>query len=61
MWQSARIKLLLPIQSNINGLIKDVLNIVVNFIRKIVRHYTRESGVRKHEKNIAKICRAIAT
>ena len=52
-------KFLIPNQSNNNGLKKDEWNIDENLIRKIVRHYTRESGVRNLEREISKIARKL--
>ena len=52
-------KFLIPNQSNNNGLKKEEWNIDENLIRKIVRHYTRESGVRNLEREISKIARKL--
>ena len=52
-------KFLIPNQSNNNGLKKDEWNIDENINRKIVRHYTRESGVRNLEREISKIARKL--
>ena len=52
-------KFLIPNQSNNNGLKKEEWNIDEEIIRKIVRHYTRESGVRNLEREISKIARKL--
>ncbi len=52
-------KFLIPNQSNNNGLKKEEWKIDENIIRKIVRHYTRESGVRNLEREISKIARKL--
>ena len=50
-------KYLIPKQSENNGLKKDEWKIDENVNRKIIRHYTRESGVRNLEREISKIAR----
>ena len=52
-------KFLIPNQSKNNGLKKDEWTIDERIIRKIIRHYTRESGVRNLEREISKIARKI--
>ena len=52
-------KYLIPNQSKNNGLKKDEWNIDENINRKIIRHYTRESGVRNLEREISKIARKL--
>ena len=52
-------KFLIPNQSKNNGLKSDEWNIDEKIIRKIVRHYTRESGVRNLEREISKIARKL--
>ena len=52
-------KFLIPNQSNNNGLKKEEWTIDENIIRKIIRHYTRESGVRNLEREISKIARKL--
>jgi ATP-dependent Lon protease len=54
------IRYLIPKQIKENGLQKSTLKISENAIRKIIRQYTRESGVRNLERQIAKICRKTA-
>ena len=44
-----------------HGLKNHEFKLSTQIIKLIIEGYTRESGVRKLEKNIAKICRAIAT
>ena len=48
---------LVPKQRKMNGLNDDELMVGDDAIRHIVRYYTRESGVRGLEREIAKICR----
>ncbi|MHC9085516.1 endopeptidase La [Luteimonas sp. RIT-PG2_3] len=50
---------LVPKQMKANGLKADELGIAEDAIRDIVRYYTRESGVRNLEREIAKICRKV--
>ncbi len=50
---------LVPKQLKANGLKADELKIAESAIRDIVRYYTRESGVRNLEREIAKICRKV--
>ena len=52
-------KFLIPNQSKNNGLKKEEWNLNEELIRKIVRHYTRESGVRNLEREISKIARKL--
>ncbi|HET8897244.1 MAG TPA: endopeptidase La [Rhodanobacteraceae bacterium] len=52
-------KYLLPKQLQANGLEPSELNLSVPALRDIVRYYTRESGVRNLEREIAKICRKV--
>ena len=52
-------KYLIPNQSKNNGLKKDEWNIDEAINRKIIRHYTRESGVRNLEREISKIARKL--
>jgi len=48
---------LIPKQLDMNGLKKSELAIETSAIHDIIRHYTREAGVRNLEREIAKICR----
>ena len=52
-------KYLIPNQSKNNGLKNDEWKIDENINRKIIRHYTRESGVRNLEREISKIARKL--
>ena len=52
-------KYLIPNQSKNNGLKSDEWAINENINRKIIRHYTRESGVRNLEREISKIARKL--
>ncbi len=52
-------KFLIPNQSKNNGLKKDEWSIDENINRKIIRDYTRESGVRNLEREISKIARKL--
>jgi ATP-dependent Lon protease len=52
-------KYLIPKQSENNGLKKEEWNIEENVNRKIIRHYTRESGVRNLEREISKVARKL--
>ena len=52
-------KYLIPNQSKNNGLKKDEWNISEDINRKIIRHYTRELGVRNREREISKIARKL--
>lgn len=51
---------LLPKQCRENGLRLEDIVIEDEMIRKIVREYTREAGIRNLERNIAAICRKVA-
>ena len=50
-------KFLIPKQSEDNGLKKEEWEITENVNKKIIRDYTRESGVRNLEREISKIAR----
>src|SRR3546814_14336522 len=50
---------LVPKQMKANGLREGELKIAEDAIQDIVRYYTRESGVRNLEREIAKICRKV--
>jgi ATP-dependent Lon protease len=50
---------LIPKQVLANGLSAEELTIGESAIREIVRHYTREAGVRNLEREISKICRKV--
>ncbi len=51
---------LLPKQLKEHGLKEEQLQVSENTIRKIIREYTRESGVRNLEREIASVCRKAA-
>ena len=50
---------LIPKQMKENGLREKELKISESTVRDIIRHYTRESGVRNLEREISKICRKV--
>ncbi|MDX1497235.1 MAG: S16 family serine protease, partial [Salinisphaeraceae bacterium] len=50
---------LIPKKRKDNGLEEEELHISESAIRDIIRHYTREAGVRNLERNISKICRKV--
>jgi ATP-dependent Lon protease len=51
---------LLPRQIKENGLHKGQISVGANTIRHVIRHYTRESGVRNLERELAGVCRKAA-
>jgi ATP-dependent Lon protease len=53
------LKYLIPKQMKENGLKEAELKITEGAVRDIIRHYTRESGVRNLEREISKICRKV--
>ena len=53
------LRYLLPKQIKANGLKPEELTVTEDAIRDLVRYYTRESGVRNLEREIAKICRKV--
>ncbi|MCK6426369.1 MAG: endopeptidase La [Burkholderiaceae bacterium] len=50
---------LLPKQRKNNGVADDELEVAEDAIRGIIRHYTREAGVRSLEREISRICRKV--
>ncbi len=50
---------LVPKQQSVNGLKLDEIDINQGAIHEIIRHYTREAGVRNLERDIATICRKV--
>ncbi len=52
---------LLPKQIKANGLKKGELDLTDELIRKTIREYTREAGVRGLERELAKVCRKVVT
>jgi len=53
-------RFLVPKQLRDNGLDADRLKFTQSALRKIIREYTREAGVRNLEREIASICRKVA-
>lgn len=51
---------LVPKQRKFHGIQEDQLDFTTQAIRLIVREYTRESGVRQLEREVASICRKVA-
>lgn len=51
---------LLPKEMEANGLTRETLSVTSGAIRKIIRDYTREAGVRRLERQLAKLCRKVA-
>lgn len=51
---------LLPKQIQANGLKEDQIQVSENTLRKLIQEYTRESGVRNLEREIASVCRKAA-
>jgi ATP-dependent Lon protease len=56
---SIAMRYLVPKQMKANGLREGELKIAESAVQDIVRYYTRESGVRNLEREIAKICRKV--
>ncbi|MBK1732530.1 endopeptidase La [Thiococcus pfennigii] len=52
-------KYLIPKQMKVNGLKKDEVVLRGTALREVIRHYTREAGVRNLEREISKICRKV--
>ncbi len=52
-------KYLVPKQIVLNGLNNNEITISEGAIRDIIRHYTREAGVRNLERDIASVCRKV--
>lgn len=50
---------LIPKQIELNGLKKDEITIADGAVHEIIRHYTREAGVRNLERDVANICRKV--
>lgn len=48
---------LIPKQLEANGLKETEIHISADIVKQIVRHYTREAGVRNLEREISKLCR----
>ena len=54
-------KYLVPRQLRLNGLKQDEIEFTEDALRKTIRDYTREAGVRQLERQIGKACRKVAT
>jgi len=54
-------KYLVPRQLRLNGLKQDEIEFTDDALRKVIRDYTREAGVRQLERQIGKACRKVAT
>ncbi len=54
------VRYLVPKQNEANGVDDVNLEITENAIRTIINHYTKESGVRNLERELASVCRKIA-
>ncbi|MGL5743149.1 MAG: endopeptidase La [Legionella sp.] len=52
-------KYLVPKQVILNGLSDKEIHISEGAVREIIRHYTREAGVRNLERDIASVCRKV--
>src|SRR5699024_7378585 len=52
---------LIPKQVKANGLKKDEISFSEDSLKAIVRHYTREAGVRGLDREISKVCRKVVT
>jgi ATP-dependent Lon protease len=52
---------LLPKQVKANGLKPEEIAVKTEVVRDMIRYYTRESGVRNLERELAKICRKVVT
>ena len=52
---------LVPRQAAENGLKLEAINFTDNALREIIRSYTREAGVRQLERELAAVCRGLAT
>jgi len=57
--QNIALKYLLPKQLKANGLNKSELAVEAGAVLAIIRHYTREAGVRGLERQLAKLCRKL--
>jgi ATP-dependent Lon protease len=51
---------LLPKQRKEHGLTEEHLDVQTDALRKVVREYTREAGVRNLEREVATVCRKVA-
>jgi ATP-dependent Lon protease len=53
-------KYLVPKQVEVNGLKEENINISDSALLSLIRHYTKEAGVRSLEREIASVCRKVA-
>lgn len=51
---------LLPKEMAANGLTPEIFSVTAGTLRKVIREYTREAGVRRLERQLAKLCRKVA-
>jgi ATP-dependent Lon protease len=51
---------LIPRQQDENGISKEMIEFSEEAVRRIIRNYTREAGVRNLERNIGTVCRKLA-
>jgi ATP-dependent Lon protease len=51
---------LIPRQEEENGITRDMIEFSEDAVRRIIRNYTREAGVRNLERNIGTVCRKLA-
>jgi ATP-dependent Lon protease len=54
------VKYLIPRQTKENGITPEMVEIPLESVHLIARHYTREAGVRKLEQQIGTVCRKVA-
>ena len=52
---------LVPKQLRVNGLTVDQVTVTDEALLQLIRHYTREAGVRNLEREIGSVCRKVAT
>ena len=54
-------RFLIPKQKRLNGVAEDALTLTDDALTSLIRHYTKEAGVRALEREIAKLCRKVVT
>ena len=54
-------RFLIPKQRRLNGLGEEALTLDDDALTSLIRHYTKEAGVRALEREIAKLCRKVVT
>ena len=54
-------RFLIPKQKRLNGVGEDALTLADDALTSLIRHYTKEAGVRALEREIAKLCRKVVT